>query len=372
MDPNILFILAGLPDNTPIDFRLYAWGANAGQLGLGDTTQRLTPTQVGSDVVWKNATCGNSHSLATKRDGTLWSCGQNGFGQLGLNDTTQRLSFVQVGSEANWAVVSAGFSQNSCAVKNNGTLWSWGRNDTFGQLGLGDNTNRPSPTQVGTDTNWQSVSCGQTHVVALKTNGTLWAWGEGTFGALGDGTTVTKNYPVQVGSDTNWAYVACGRLISFALKTDGTLWAWGVNDGRLGLGADTANKLSPVQVGTGSNWTMTAASNSSGFALRNDGTLWGWGVNSDGCLGLGDTTNRTTPTQIGTDTNWASIYISNGDGVATAATKADGSIYSWGRNNVGQLGLGDTTRRLSPTRIGTANNWLKVVMGSSHALAITQ
>jgi hypothetical protein len=196
---------------------------------------------------WSSVSAGNCwHTIAIKTDGTLWVWGDNFYGQLGLGDTTNRYTPTKVGTDTNWAYVSAGCA-NTIAIKTDGTLWAWGWNYT-GQLGLGDTTNRYTPTQVGSDTNWAYVSAGDSHTVAIKKDGTLWAWGDNFYGQLGLGDTTDRYTPTLVGSDTNWAYVSAGLYHTIAIKTNGTLWAWGRNNfGQLGLG-DTTNRYSPTLV----------------------------------------------------------------------------------------------------------------------------
>ena len=155
--------------------------------------------------------CGNIHTIAMKSDGTLWAWGYNGGGQLGDGTTMDRSSPVQVGTAKNWAQVACGDS-HTIALKTDGTLWAWGNNYN-GQLGDGTTIQRISPVQVGTATNWAQVACGDYHTIAIKSDGTLWTWGWNIYGQLGDGTSGTltqRNSPVQIGTDTNWAQVACG------------------------------------------------------------------------------------------------------------------------------------------------------------------
>jgi alpha-tubulin suppressor-like RCC1 family protein len=180
---------------------------------------------------------------------------------------------VQVGTGTNWQAVAAGRA-HTVALQRDGTLWVWGWN-LYAQLGDGTRgfNNRPSPVQVGTGTNWQVVAAGEGHTVALKSDGTLWVWGDNRSGQLGDGTMVSKSSPVQVGTGTNWQAVAAGRAHTVALQRDGTLWAWGGNfDGQLGDGT-MVSKFSPVQVGTGTNWRAGAAGYGRTVALQRDGTL---------------------------------------------------------------------------------------------------
>jgi alpha-tubulin suppressor-like RCC1 family protein len=225
-------------------------------LGLGNITNYSSPKQVGALTNWSSALAGADHTVAVKRDGTLWLWGNNSYGQLGLGNTTNYSSPKQVGALTDWAVVFAGGSHN-LAIKTNGTLWAWG-SGAFGQLGLGNTTNYSSPKQVGVLTNWYLVGGGATHSISTKTNGTLWAWGRNNFGQLGLNITYSQNRssPSQIGALTTWNKVsgqseAGSTVVS---KTDGTLWSWGNNNsGQLGLNNIT-NYSSPKQIGALTTW----------------------------------------------------------------------------------------------------------------------
>ena len=370
---------------------LWAWGVNqrqatalGGQLGLGDGVARSSPVQVGTDTDWSLVSGGGMHTMAIKTTGTLWAWGRNNYfsfgsnfgnGQLGLGNTTNRSSPVQVGTDTNWSSVSAG-TYHTMAIKTTGTLWAWGRN-AQGRLGLGDATSRSSPVQVGTDTNWSSVSAGIL-TMAIKTTGTMWAWGYNGRGALGQGNTTTRSSPVQIGTDTDWSLVSTGSLIgtnpathTLAIKTTGTLWAWGVNtNGQLGLG-DVVTRSSPVQIGTDTNWASVSAGTNT-IAIKTTGSLWAWGTNANGQLGIGNSpTMGRDPVQVGTDTNWASVGGDHRNGSQhSLQIKTDGSLWSWGYNPTGPLGLGDATNRSSPVQVGTDTNWSSVSTGTYHTLAI--
>jgi len=164
---------------------------------------------------------------------------------------------VQVGSLTNWKHLDTNV-YTSAAITSNGALWTWG-NNSIGQLGQLDFVDRSSPVQVGSFTNWKQVSTGNT-TMAIKTDGTLWAWGRGTNGQLGINGIIHVSSPVQVGSFTNWKQVSVGlNRFALAVKTDGTLWAWGDNyAGQLGL-LDITHRSSPVQVGSLTNWKLVSA-----------------------------------------------------------------------------------------------------------------
>jgi alpha-tubulin suppressor-like RCC1 family protein len=265
-----------------------------------------------------------------------------------------------------WVQVSAGYFY-TMAIAQNGTLWSWGLN-SLGQLGLGDNIDRNIPTQVGTDTNWQSVSTKGGHTLAIQYDGTLWSWGRNFYGQLGLGDNTNRNTPTQIGMNSNWLSVKGGGNCSLALQSDGTLWSWGLNSlGQLGLG-DNANRDVPTQVGSATNWqSIEEGPYKSTFAIQTNGTLWAWGRNGNGELGLGDILNRSLPAQVGLASNWESISA----GIYfTLGKQTNGTLWAWGNNNNGELGLGDNVNRITPTQIGTNNNWLSVTDGYYFTLAI--
>jgi alpha-tubulin suppressor-like RCC1 family protein len=216
-----------------------------------------------------------------------------------------RSSPIQLGALTNWSkVFISEYSGSTSAIKTNGTLWTWGYG-TSGILGTNDRVDRSSPVQVGTDTNWSTIDM-YTITSAIKTNGTLWTWGESQFGQLGgNNSTIRRSSPVQVGTDTNWSMIKCTSYHTVAIKTDGTLWAWGRNDyGQLGLNDRGVYRSSPVQVGTGTTWNGISIKAKSTQATKTDGTLWTWGDNGIGELGIPDKVARSSPVQVGSSTGW--------------------------------------------------------------------
>lgn len=284
------------------------------------------------------------------------------------------LAFLLIAMQTNaqcWSKIASG-SQHTLAIKSDGTLWAWGYN-YYGQLGDGTTVDKFIPTQIGTDNNWQSISVGISHSMAIKNNNTLWAWGKNDSGQLGDGTSTNKLEPIQIDTDTDWRSIDAGNNFSVAIKglgTSTTLWTWGENTyGQLGLG-DTTNRLIPTQVGTSSSWKSASAGGNHIVALQNifggTGTLWAWGFNSSGQLGNNTNTNELSPIQIGTDVNWTTAVAGKSYNLARKTT---GTLWSWGMNFYGQLGLGATPNIKVPTQIGADTNWSSIISaGINHSL----
>jgi alpha-tubulin suppressor-like RCC1 family protein len=263
-----------------------------------------------------------------------------------------------------WQNISAG-NYHNLALKPNGTLWAWGYNK-FGQVGT-DTINKLLPIQIGTDTDWLSISTGLTFSTALKNDGTLWVWGNNVDGELGDGTFVNKNLPTQLGTDNDWKFISAGYANTLAIKTNGTLWAWGFNgNGELGDGTLVSKNL-PTQIGTDSDWESVSTNKTHTVAIKTDGTLWAWGFNGNGELGDGTLVNKTVPTKIGTDTDWS--LICSGDN-HTIALKTNGTLWAWGYNGFAALGDDTFVNKNVPTQIGTDTNWKSISAGFRHSIAL--
>jgi hypothetical protein len=356
------------------EIKLWSWGlGNVGQLGINTSpSYRSSPVQIGAGTNWYGLGSSSLNHFAIKDNGTLWSWGGNQNGANGLNDIVYRSSPTQVGSLTNWSKISAGDGA-VVAIKTDGTMWSWGWN-AFGQLGLNNGSvNKSSPTQIGSGTNWSFAEIsGQSGLygVAIKTDGTLWSWGLNNNGQLGVNNRTSNESPVQVGAGTNWSKVTIAMKATLAIKTDGTLWSWG--DGSNGCLADNnfnAYRSSPVQVGAGTTWSLISAG-AHVLAIKTDGTLWSWGQNASGQLGQNDVNSLASPRQIGTDTSWSKI--SAGSSVS-GVIKTNGTLWIWGGGTNGQLGLNDSVGRSSPVQVGTGTNWSQIMStkGSTSMLALT-
>ena len=341
---------------------LYAWGSNKnGQLGIGTTTDNeLAPQRVGGDSDWKAVSGGKDHSLALKNDGTLYAWGKNDRGQLGIGSTENKTTPQRVGSADDWKAISAGLS-HSLALKIDNTLYAMGGN-LFGELGNGENNadltdtskDKTAPIQIGTDRNWQTISASSYYSVALKDNGDLYTWGHNAIGQLGDGTdgaAANKNSPTRI--STGWQSVSAGGLHVLAIKTDNTLYSWGYNRvGQLGDGTDgaAASKNSPTKVGSAADWKAVAGGDLHSLALKSDSTLYAWGHNDLDALGLGNASSQiiNNPAKVSSDTNWKAI---DGGEHFSLALKDNGTLYAMGISKFLGIGTATPQKQTSPTPV---------------------
>lgn len=343
---------------------MYTWGQNSyGELATNDRTHYSAPAQwTALAKNWKRVSAGKDFMVAVKTDGTLWSWGYNAQGQLGDNSVANKSSPVQTTATGSTWYQAATGDQSAAAVKNDGTLWTWGSN-LFGQLGNNSTTNRSSPVQtVAGGNDWKMVAAGAFHFNAIKTDGTLWSWGW-SYG-LGDNTLDNKSSPVQtVAGGTDWKQVSGSISFAAAVKTDGTLWLWGTDAyGQLGDNS-TVTKSSPIQtVAGGTNWKQVSCTRGSIAALKEDGTLWTWGRNIYGELGDGTTVDKSSPIQtVAAGTMWRAV--SGGRGRHMAAIKTNGTMWAWGENSIGQLGDSTTVNKSSPVQVGTSTQWKSLSCG---------
>jgi len=378
---------------------MWLWGNNTnGELGNNTLISTSSPVQtVSSGLNWKQVSAAFGYSAGIKTDGTLWLWGSNNQGNLGTNNLIGRSSPVQtIAAGTNWRQVACGtilntgalFSGSTYAIKTDGSLWSWGRNN-YGQLGDSTVINKSSPIIVGGAAGagaytWNKVFANSVgHAGAIKTDGTLWLWGYNVGGQLGDNTAINKSSPVQtVAGGINWQSISLGTYSTAAIKTDGTLWLWGRNFvGQLGDNTTTA-KSSPVQtVAGGRNWTQVALSSvnfnsqSSSLAgvtaaIKSDGTLWVWGGNAYGQLGDNSLISQSSPIQtISGGTTWKQVSVGT---YVVAGVKTNGSLWTWGRNNYGQLGDNTLISQSSPIQtVASGYNWNNVACGYRHMAATT-
>ena len=330
------------------------------------TTQCIT---YGQCTYFTKVISGNSanHSLGLKNDGTLWAWGTNESGQLGDGTIINKPSPTQIGTATNWVNIALGAS-HSLGITAEGKLWAWGSNNVA-QLGDGTFIQRTTPTLIGTSTNWVSISAGGGHSLGITSDGKAWCWGKNDFGQLGDGTLIDKTIPTQIGLASNWLMISSGGSHSLGITSDGKAWAWGSNSvGQIGDGTLT-KRTSPKQIGIATNWVKVSGGNNHSLGITSDGKAWGWGFNNYGQLGDGTTnTVQTSPTQIGISTNWVNITSGNHH---SHGIDIDGKVWAWGENVYGQLGNGNNISSNIPSIIGTFTNWVSISAGAFHTLGIT-
>jgi alpha-tubulin suppressor-like RCC1 family protein len=372
------------------DNRLFTWGAgSSGRLGVGiggtGTISRSSPTQVGTSS-WTQVSAGGSHTAAIRSDGLLFTWGSAATGRLGNGTTTvNRSSPVQIGSDL-WNSVSAA-DAHSAAIRNDGALFTWGVG-TSGRLGDGSTLPRSVPTQVGTSS-WTQVSAGTTHTAGILNNNLLYSWGSDASGQLGLGTiggiqispmvlqsTESTSSPGQIGS-SSWSMVSAGRYGTGAIRSDGILFMWGLNNfGQVGNGSTAYIVNSPSQIGA-SSWIMVSVGDHHTAAIRSDTALFIWGSGYNGRLGNNASSGRrSSPIQVGTSISWLSVSAGRSHTVGvqrlnTYLPDGVGSLYAWGGNQYGQLGVGagDTINRSNPAQV-TSLTYTVVSAGEFHNAAI--
>jgi alpha-tubulin suppressor-like RCC1 family protein len=372
------YIWVSLFGNEKVIEGAWGWGSNSfGQLGDGTTTARSSPVSVvGGFTDWTQLSASGGgiggHSLGVRANGTAWGWGNNGSGRLGDNTTTDQSSPVSVvGGFTDWVQLSAG-TNHSLGIRSNGTLWAWG-NGGNGRLGDSTTVGKSSPVSVvGGFTDWVQVSAGVAHSLGVRLNGTAWGWGLNSNAQLGDGTTVSKNSPVSVvGGFTDWVQVSAGEVHSLGVRANGTAWAWGNGAvGRLGSGT-TTNRSSPVSVVGGfTDWTQVNVGTVHSLGVRANGTAWAWGSNGFGMLGDGTTTNRSSPVSIvGGFTDW--IQVSAGGEIHSLGVRVNGTAWAWGSNTFGRLGDNTTVNKSSPVSVvGGFTDWIEVSAGLTQSLGL--
>ncbi len=345
------------------DQKLWGWGKNDyGQVGNGEIITGGDPrngqqppvllTNEGFNQGFKHVAGGRWHSLGVKNDGTVWGWGDNEYGQLGNMAPQPHSSPVKIPGLQGMKAVACG-ELFSLALDNNGTVWAWGHNAS-NELGRGSQesqSNTPQkvkgPGGSGDLDNVQAIACGRFHGLALKNDGTVWAWGDGSCGNLGNGEDYSDEiYPVRVLNLTNVKSIGAGDNFSLALKNDGTVWAWGSRHhvGCLGDGLtdDTEGFSSlPVQVKGlyGLDYLSDVKAITCGerhsMAVKKDGKIWAWGDNY-GALGDGKQDASSTPVETLDITGVVSVAAGCG---YSLALKNDGTVWGWGTNDSFQLGI---------------------------------
>jgi len=342
---------------------LWCWGYNQyGQVGIGTNLIREFPfpVTVMPGVSFSSVSVGGHHTCAIKTDGSLWCWGHNGYGQVGDGTNINKNSPIPVpGMSSGVSSISLGW-YHSCAIKTDGSLWCWGNNE-YGQLGNGSYENKNSPVQI-MPSGVSSVSAGGHHTCAVKTDGSLWCWGDNSYGQIGNGTLGgSVSEPVQV-IPSGVSSVSSGWFHTCAIKQNGSLWCWGDNGyGQLGNNSFGGRVSEPVEImssGVSSvslGWYHTCA-------IKTDGSLWCWGWNIFGQLGDGTGEDKHSPHQIMPS---GVSFVSLGGFHTCAIKEEESSLWCWGWNSFGQLGDGEKgTIRRTPIRVIDLLTGLGLVSGA--------
>ncbi len=322
-------------------------------------------------LYWKDAKCGGHHTIALKSNSTLWSWGYNSNGELGDGTTIDHLSLVQEATKSHdWKKIDAGAWSN-VAIKKDGTLWAWGHND-LGQVGDGTTDDVLIPKKISSDTDWIDISIRDTHVLALKSNGTLWSWGQ-SLGTTSDSLVLS---PIQI--DGKWKKISTGEKFSVAIKDNGTIYSWGDNTlGALGLG-DKIDRATPTAIVSKDNlfydslFIDISAGDNHVLAIQENGTVWGWGNNGFGQL---------TDNSDGTDEELSPIKINLGEikylslgAEYSMGIYNNGTLKGWGDSQYGTIGADTWSVTVkNPIQESThLQNWILVDAGVVHTVAITK
>jgi alpha-tubulin suppressor-like RCC1 family protein len=297
--------------------------------------------------------------------------GNNSYGQLGVNTLNAGYSspVALTNQLAYPAWIDAAYLRNGLGL----AFVNQNNQPFFAGQAVADTTGRSSPVQVGGLSIWTSLlsndSSSNSWMAAIKNNNTLWTWGLNSFGQLGLGDIVNRSSPIQVGTLSAWTSVSGGYEYTLALQSPGTLWAWGNNSfGQLGTNTSTlSNVISPVQIGALSTWVTISGGAYFSLAILSNGTLWSWGSNSYGQLGLNTSTNYSSPVQVGALSSWSQVFPGFGHSVAL---QSNGTLWTWGLNSFGQLGQNNQTNYSSPVQVGALTTWTKISAGVHATFAL--
>ena len=338
----------------------------------------LTPSEILASTSAGSMISGEGrNTVAIKTDGTAWYWGYNLYGTFGDLTNSREKVPVQVDDLNNIVSISTG-GRHALALSSDGTVWAWG-NPGHGKIG---NDSVPiyhtvkTPIQVmGLDgegflDDVVEVSAGPDHSLALKADGTVWAWGNNWYGQLGDGTRHTRSTPVKVRGIEQVQEISAGNSYSMAVRSDGTVWAWGANgSGKLGDGSKTRRTIPTRVVNLSSVESVSAGFNHS-LALKSDGTVWAWGSNEEGQLGDGDGgsfgAGNTEPVRV---EKLSRVEMISAGTKYSLALKSDGTVWSWGSREEGALGH-EITQLLMPERINGLEKIVSVSAGKKHSLAL--
>lgn len=326
------------------DSRLLCWGGNDyGNVGDGTIFERAVPTEVfGGHTDWQEISTGQNHTCGIRNGNRLYCWGSNSNGQLGDNTIINKPIPTEVfGSHNDWLMVSTGFNR-TCGIRANNKIYCWGDNE-HGAIGDGTTTDRRIPTNHYYDhvDDWDHISTGRYHTCAVR-SGNGRCWGVNWTGGLGDNSTSNERRATQVhGGYTDWVKIEAGFLASCGLRSNGQIYCWGRNvEGVVGDGSYT-DRYSPTLIASGfSDWIDITFSWGNACGTRSNGSVYCWGFNEDGRLGINQSyaslNSTSTPTQLhGASTEWQQISTGT---ETTCGVRNNGELYCWGENDIGELG----------------------------------
>lgn len=410
------------------DARLMCWGVNlSGQLGNDTFTESLVPTEVSGAGKWRAVDAGKEHTCGIQTDGSLWCWGSNQFGQLGIEGSDDRVTPTRVSDDVTWSSVAAGES-HTCASRRDGSIWCAGRND-LGQLGTGDSPARSEPRQVLTEV--IAVAATDSETCATRQDGSLWCWGsqgsrtdarsllgteyhfikprlrrqpvqvelptglkastlsvfnaDGPFGASAlcvldrQGMVWCQDREpdsqaalsfAQVRANEPWERLALGDRYSCGIREGGALYCWVKDVYPVYPGYGKISGYTPQYLGGASAWTEVTVGYEHGCAVNVASELWCWGRNGSGQLGVDVTItpDTATPVQVLPDATWQSVSA----GFAhTCAIARGNTLYCWGYNDNGQLGIGGpNAANFLPQQVGDVGEWSDVSAGNISTCAV--
>ena len=357
---------------------LYAWGNNKdGQLGLGLTDEYVAYNKkVDIPGKVKLIKCAGDNPTESAcyvitEDGALYVWGKNSYGQLGVGNEVNKNTPIKV-TAINGKVMELiiGNYFSVYAILEDGSLYAWGNNES-GKLGVGDEVNKNTPTKVNLPGKIKELITTGWSVYAILEDGSLYAWGSNEIGKLGVGDEVNKNTPTKVNLPGKIKELITNGSSVYALLEDSSLYSWGKNSyGQLGVGNEV-NKNTPTKVNLPGKIKELITTGWSVYAILEDGSLYAWGDNSDGQLGVGDEENRNTPIKV-TAINGKVMELIISNSFSVYAILEDGSLYSWGKNSYGQLGVGDEVNRNTPTKVNLPGKIKKLITSSSASYVILE
>lgn len=368
------------------DGSLSCWGSNSsGQIGRTNTADASSPTRVSQAVLWQNISGGYSHSCGVAIDEQpdpadsthkiplhrLYCWGDNSRGAIGYGTTVPVYYEPMRLIDDDWSSASAG-NNHSCAIRLDNSLWCWGDNSNA-QLGHTPADNR-RPSQLGSGRDWGSVSASDQFTCALKKDQSLWCWGRNDQSQFGDSSTTAASTPKLIG-DWVWKAIATGQAHVCGIRSDDTLWCWGNNShGQIGNGTVTGQPA-PFQIiaGGNSHWSAVTTGQRHSCALTKpadelaDKSLWCWGGNETGQLGIGSTSHQSRPARISHTKGW--LMVTAG-GAHTCAVDRVNVVHCWGFNDHGQTGIGYDTNTTLPRLYDASTNWRTLDSGYQHSCGL--